>query len=143
MTKGKTKKPQNWDGIYNLWKSRKIKSYEAVNILKISAPTFYKLVKEEKVREEEIEKQNKEAITEFLMEKYGFTQDDINRFEKMMQEVLLMDIKYDFSISAYLGKEAILKANKKPITSFFNRSEEEEESEYYEAPFNKPNFKNY
>ena len=38
--------PNNWEKIYTLWKSKKIKSKEAWYLLKISKNTFYKLKKE-------------------------------------------------------------------------------------------------
>ncbi len=38
--------PSNWNKVYDLWKSKQIKSKEAWLLLKVSRNTFYKLVKE-------------------------------------------------------------------------------------------------
>ena len=42
--------PSNWNKVYDLWKSKQIKSKEAWLLLKVSRNTFYKLVKEYEAR---------------------------------------------------------------------------------------------
>ena len=43
--------PKNWEKVYQLWKNKKIKSKEAILLLKIGKNTFYRLVNEKKEKD--------------------------------------------------------------------------------------------
>lgn len=127
MNKGRLReinKPANWAYIYLGLKVRCISRAQALVMTGLTYYALCRLIREEKEKEEEQEKQL-ELTYGYIMEKHNLTNSDMAKFHLILKEVISMGVQTE-GIGALLGREAKLKSNKKEITSFFNRTEEEE-----------------